>query len=91
MRYKLYGWAASTYVQYNHYYGMNADELYYNEGICPFRIDLENDEISLTECATLIKESDDEYTLIELRKTLIESNKYREVEIWDSEEEIWML
>lgn len=91
MRYKLYGWTASTYVQYNTYYGMNEDELYYNEGNCPFRIDLENDEVSLTECATLIKESEDEYTLIELRKTMIESNKYREVEIWDSEEEIWML
>ena len=91
MRYKLYGWTASTYMQYNNYYGMNEDELYYNERNCPFRIDLENDEISLTECATLIKESEDENTLTELRKTIIESNKYREVEIWDSEEEIWML
>ena len=70
---------------------MNNDELYYNEGNCPFRIDLENDEISLIECATLIKESEDENTLIELRKTIIESNKYMKVEIWDSEEEIWML
>lgn len=85
MRYKLYGWTHEKFAEYN-------DD---PEDTSKFFMDLENDEQMLIDYAILINESDDYDSLVRQKKAMLDASEVTEdvrtIQIWDDEDEAWLL
>lgn len=94
-RYILYGWTHSTVNNYMEPIDDPEDFETISENCAAFYEDLENDEKKLIDIAIEINKSDDLDAMEKQRQAMLNDDnviaEVNTIQIWDSEEEFWII